>query len=80
MAGKPTTGPNIAACFGHYRQQSVRYALTHCLDCPKMKACVRLTWGMDKPRRLRRGAWDGGEEQPRDARPTRPARPELLAT
>lgn len=44
-------GPDRSLCFGDYRNQSVSYALANCLSCPKMKACVRATWGVDQPRR-----------------------------
>jgi hypothetical protein len=52
-----SSGPDLARCFGHYRQQSVRYALQYCLECAKLKQCVRTTWGVDRPRRSRRDAW-----------------------
>lgn len=55
------SGPDLARCFGHYRQQSVRYALHYCLECPKLKQCVRTTWGVDRPRRSRRDAWPPSE-------------------
>ncbi len=73
--------PDRARCFGQYRQQSVQYALAHCLECPKVKACVRLTWGVDKPlRRPRRGAWDDAMARGPGERDIVPSRPELLAT
>jgi hypothetical protein len=75
------TVPDRSRCFGQYRQQSVQYALAHCLECPKVKACVRLTWGMDKPlRRSRRSAWDDAIPARRDERDLVSSRPELLAT
>jgi hypothetical protein len=58
MAGTRAAGPDFARCYGHYRQQTVQYALAHCLDCPKLKACVRLTWGRERAPRARRGVWD----------------------
>jgi hypothetical protein len=73
--------PDRSRCFGQYRQQSVQYALAHCLECPKMKACVRLTWGLDKPiRRSRRGAWDQAMSALPSERDAVLSRPELLAT
>lgn len=81
MVGKQATAPDRSRCFGQYRAQSVQYALTNCLECPKLKACVRFTWGMDRPlRRARRGAWDEGVPGPRADRFVVPSRPELLAT
>jgi hypothetical protein len=57
-------GPDLARCFGHHRQQSVRYALHYCLACHKLKQCVRATWGVDRPRRARRDAasWPGSRQ------------------
>ena len=80
MAGMQAAGPDYARCFGHYRQMSVQYALANCLACPKMKACVRVTWGWDQPRRLRRGAWDGNRSDQQRDRSYRSGRPEILAT
>ncbi len=80
MAGTTAKRPNLSQCFGHYRQQSVEYALQNCLTCPKMKACVRVTWGMDQPKRARRGARDGGSRRQSAGRPPWPSRPESLAT
>lgn len=51
------SGPDLERCFGHYRQQSVRYALQYCLECTKVKQCVRTAWGVDRPRRTRRDDW-----------------------
>jgi hypothetical protein len=80
MTGKQAASPDRSKCFGQHRHQSVQYALTYCLDCPKIKACVRMGWGMDRPRRARRGAWDGGTPEPRPDRDLTLNRPELLAT
>lgn len=49
-----TAKPNLSLCFGQYRAQSVAYALDFCLSCPKLKACVRRTWGVDQPPPRRR--------------------------
>jgi len=80
MAGTQAAGPDYARCFGHYRQMSVTYALQFCLGCPKQKACVRVTWGWDEPRRARRGAWDTNERDRRPGRPPWPSRTEITAT
>lgn len=81
MVGKQAAAPDRSKCFGQYRQQSVQYALAHCLECPKLKACVRVTWGMERPlRRTRRGAWDQAIPGSRTDRLVAPSRPELLAT
>jgi hypothetical protein len=55
MEGAKST-PDYARCFGFYRSQTVQYALAHCLACPRMKKCVRTSWGVDVPRR----EWRGG--------------------
>jgi hypothetical protein len=73
-------GPDLARCFGHYRQQSVRYALQHCLECKKLKQCVRTTWGVDRPRRSRRDAWSPDIGREGDARAAWPGSRESLAT
>lgn len=54
--------PDIGRCFGHYRQQSPQYALTMCVRCSKVKACVRTVWGMEQPRRNGRGDWWEGKK------------------
>jgi len=80
MADKRATKPNLAQCFGHYQQQSVTYALDVCLGCSKLKACVRTAWGVERPVRTRRGAWDGGARVARATRPPWPSSVESLAT
>ena len=79
MAGS-SGGPDLSKCFGHYRQQTITYALRHCLECNKLKACVRAAWGIDQPRRARRSAWDGGEARGRGHRPPWPSSRDLMAT
>lgn len=50
--------PDISRCFGHYRAQTPQYALAWCVQCPKLKSCVRTAWGVEGPRRTaRRGLW-----------------------
>ena len=80
MAGTRRAGPDFSRCYGHYREQSVQYALQHCLACPKMKACVRLTWGMDQPPHARRRGWDRNSRDKRPRRPPWPSAAETLAT
>jgi hypothetical protein len=80
MAATLQTAPDRTRCFGQYRQQSVQYALAHCLECPKIKACVRLAWSNEKPARARRGPWDEGRAGGRGQAPSRSGRIELLAT
>lgn len=81
MAGKTAARPNTSKCFGLYRQQSVEYALQNCLTCPKMKACVRVAWGMDQPARPKRGVSDRTKRRLRvGRRPPWPSSPESLAT
>ncbi len=57
MSELPEGMPDLSRCFGHYRQQTPQYALTVCLRCPKLKACVRTAWGVDVPRRSARYDW-----------------------
>ena len=80
MADKTAAAPNLSKCFGQYRHQSVQYALQYCLTCPKMKACVRVTWGWDTPKRARRDARPHGDRRLRAGRPPWPSKPESLAT
>lgn len=69
---------DLSRCFGLYQQQSVAYALTHCMACPKMKACVRSAWGVGQFRRSRRDDWQ--REDPREASPATAAGRGSLAT
>jgi hypothetical protein len=71
--------PDLSKCYGQYRNQTVEYALANCLACPKMKACVRATWGWDKPRRGRRDQWSGSKPR-RDRRPPWPSLWDVGAT
>lgn len=72
--------PEYAQCFGRYRAQSVTYALANCLECPKLKACVRTTWGVDQPRRWRSGSYQpaGNKGTAAGRRPSRVS--EMAAT
>lgn len=47
-------GPDLSRCFGRYRAQTPQYALVYCVNCPKLKSCVRTAWGVDEPRRTTR--------------------------
>ncbi len=48
---------DLAKCFGHHRQQTVDYAIKNCLQCRKLKSCVRKSWGTDRHRPWRRDDW-----------------------
>jgi len=69
MAGAETGERDLARCFGKHRQQTVEYALKNCLQCRKLKSCVRKTWGTDRQRRWDRDDW--WELRPAAAPPTR---------
>jgi hypothetical protein len=73
MTATSASGPDLSRCFGRYREQSVQYALQHCLECRKLKACVRTVWGMDQPRRTPRGAYQPGGRGRRGSRPPWPS-------
>ena len=78
--GRPT--PDLSRCFGRYRLQTPQYALTNCVQCPKLKSCVRTVWGLEGPNRGgRRGLW--WESSPRGLAQRRTAPPvpvDYLAT
>lgn len=44
-------------CYGHHRSQTLDYALHYCLQCRKLKSCVRKSWGTDRQRRWRAEDW-----------------------
>jgi hypothetical protein len=48
---------DLSRCFGKHRQQPVQYALQHCLQCRKLKGCVRKSWGTDRQRPWRKDDW-----------------------
>jgi hypothetical protein len=48
---------DLSRCYGKHRQQSVQYALKHCLQCRKLKSCVRKSWGTDRQRPWRKDDW-----------------------
>jgi|GEM_PF-1273340 len=48
---------DLLKCFGRHKQQSVQYALKHCLQCRKLKSCVHKSWGTDRQRRWRKDEW-----------------------
>lgn len=58
-----SAAPDLGRCFGHYRQQTPQYALTQCVRCPKIKACVRTVWGVEQPRRTARNDWWEGSKR-----------------
>ncbi len=67
---------DLSRCFGKHREQPVQYALKHCLQCRKLKSCVRKSWGTDRQRRWQRDDW--WEAQPvvqTGRRPPWPSRP-----
>ncbi len=57
MAADSVGERDLARCFGRHRQQSVEYALKHCLQCRKLKSCVRKSWGTDRHRRWQQDDW-----------------------
>lgn len=57
MAGDSVGERDLATCFGRHRQQSVEYALKHCLDCRKLKSCVHKSWGTDRHRQWHKDDW-----------------------
>lgn len=48
---------DLTQCFGHHRAQPLEYALNYCLQCRKLKSCVRASWRVDLPRPWRRDDW-----------------------
>ena len=48
---------DLTRCYGHHRAQSLAYALNYCLQCRKLKTCVRASWGVDRPRPWRKADW-----------------------
>ena len=78
--GRPA--PDLSRCFGRYRAQTPQYALTHCVECPKLKSCVRTVWGREGPRQTARRDW-WWERSPRAlarARTAATQRGDFLAT
>lgn len=57
MALQDSGERDLARCFGHHSEQSVQYALQHCLKCRKLKSCVQQSWSAGKPRRWQRDDW-----------------------
>ncbi len=58
MTDSNRRAPDLSRCFGRYRAQTARYALTYCVECPKLKSCVRTVWGLEGPRQtVRRNYW-----------------------
>ena len=35
---------DLMQCFGHHRSQTLAYALHYCLQCRRIKSCVRKSW------------------------------------
>jgi hypothetical protein len=68
---------DLNKCYGRHREQTIEYTLKNCLQCRKLKSCVRQTWGIDKHRRWQRADW--WEIRPGAApsgqRPPRPSQP-----
>lgn len=52
-----TQARDLTQCFGRHRFQSLDYALHYCLQCRKLKSCVRASWRMDQPRPWRKDDW-----------------------
>lgn len=75
-----TSRPDLSLCFGRHQSQPVTYALQHCLSCPKLKPCVRTTWGVDRPRRLRRDSWQPEDQERTTNRSPWPTARESVAT
>jgi len=48
---------DLTQCFGRHRAQTLEYALHYCLQCRKLKSCVRASWRVDRPRPWRRDDW-----------------------
>jgi len=75
----PGRGPDVARCFGRYRAQTPQYALSTCVHCPRLKACVRTAWGLERPRRGDdRDRW--WERSPRARAVQRPRPADFAAT
>jgi hypothetical protein len=50
-------GRDLSKCFGRHRDQTVDYAMANCLQCRKLKSCVRASWGANRNRRWNRDDW-----------------------
>jgi hypothetical protein len=48
---------DLDRCFGKHSEQSVAYALKHCMGCRKLKSCVQRGWSGGKVRRDQRMDW-----------------------
>jgi hypothetical protein len=57
MADDGVGDRDLSRCYGRHREQTLDYALKHCLQCRKLKTCVRKTWGTDRHRRWQQDDW-----------------------
>jgi len=48
---------DLSRCYGRHREQTLEYAMKYCLQCRKLKTCVRKTWGTDRHRRWQQDDW-----------------------
>ena len=48
---------DLSKCYGRHRQQTLDYALKNCLQCRKLKTCVRKSWGTDRQRPWHKEDW-----------------------
>lgn len=77
MANDTVGERDLSRCFGKHREQTLEYAMQHCLQCRKLKSCVRKTWGSDRHRRWGRDDWWEAQPAPTGRRPPWPSQPPM---
>jgi hypothetical protein len=66
---------DLDRCFGKHNQQSVAYALKHCMSCRRLKSCVQFGWRGGKPRRRQLDDWWEVQPVRTGRRPPWPSQP-----
>lgn len=48
---------DLTQCYGHHRSQTLSYALHYCLQCRRIKSCVRKGWTHGRRERWQNQDW-----------------------